>query len=78
MEPEGDVTALSHAQLVALVGDLRRQLAARERDLARLKQPSAEKPAPDAEDRPRITGQKTQPGTPADLLAQLEKLYPEN
>ncbi len=75
MEAESDVTALSHGQLVALVSDLRRQLAAREQEIARLQQSSAERPALDAE------GQDAEaeppPGTQAALMAQLEQIYPE-
>ncbi len=75
MEPESDVTALSHGQLVALVSDLRRQLAAREREIARLQRARAKKTAPDAED--HAPEAEPPPGTQAALMAQLEHIYPE-
>lgn len=75
MESDLDVTALSHGQLVALVSDLRRQLAARDREIARLQQSGAEKPAPGAEDN---TAEAEPPGTQAALRAQLEQIYPED
>ena len=75
MEPESDVRALSHGQLVALVSDLRRQLAAREREIARLQQAGAGKSAPDAED--QTAEAEPSPGTQAALRAQLEQIYPE-
>ena len=71
-----DITALSHGQLVALVYDLRRQLAAREQEIARLQQAGAAKPAPDAEDRDAEA--EPSPGTQAALMAQLEQIYPED
>ncbi|MCY4388657.1 MAG: hypothetical protein OXC18_16325 [Desulfurellaceae bacterium] len=75
MEPESDITALSHGQLVALVYDLRRQLAARDREIARLQKARAEKPASDAEDHAQEA--VPPPGTQAALMAQLEQIYPE-
>lgn len=69
-----DITALSHGQLVALVYDLRRQLAAREREIARLQQSGAGKPAPDAAD--HTAEAEPSPGTQAALMAQLEQIYP--
>ncbi len=78
MESEFDITALSHSELVALVYNLRSQLAARDREIARLKQPAAEKPAQDAENISSPTGEGIQLGTQSDLIAQLEKMYPED
>ena len=75
MEPDSDVTALSHGQLVSLVHALQRQLAAREREIARLQQAGAEKPAPDAAD--RTPEAEPPPGTQAALRTQLEQIYPE-
>jgi len=71
-----DVTALSHGQLVALVYDLRRQLAAREREIARLQQSGAGKSALGAED--NTAAAEPLPGTQAALMAQLEQIYPED
>ena len=76
MESDLDVTALSHGQLVALVYDLRRQLADKEREIARLQQSGTEKPAPGAED--NATETEPPPGTQAALVAQLEQIYPED
>ena len=78
MESKSDVIAFLPSELVALVYDLRGQLAARDREIARLKQHAAEKPAQDAEDISSSTGEGPQPGTQSDLIAQLEKLYPED
>ena len=76
MEPESDVTVLSHGQLIALVYDLRRQLADKDREIARLQQSGAVKPAPEAEDNTAET--EPPPGTQAALMAQLEQIYPED
>ena len=76
MDSDLDVTALSHDQLVTLVYDLRRQLAAREREIARLQQSGAGKSAPGAED--NTAEAKPPPGTQAALMAQLEQIYPED
>ncbi len=75
MESDLDVTALSHSQLVALVYDLRRQLADKEREIARLQQPGTVKPAPKAEE--NTAEAEPPPGTQAALMAQLEHIYPE-
>ena len=75
MESDLDVTALSHSQLVALVYNLRGQLAARDREIARLQQSGAKKFALDAEDNTAET--EPPPGTQAALMAQLEQIYPE-
>lgn len=74
-----DLASLSHSELVALVQDLRRQLAEREQQIEELKtllkektaaQPTSITGTPGIEDRPA-------PGSQKDLLAQLEKIYPE-
>ena len=76
MEPESDVTALSHGQLVALVYDLRRQLADKDREIARLQQSGTRKSTPGAED--NTAEAEPPPGTQAALMAQLEQIYPED
>ncbi len=76
MESDLDVTALSHSQLVALVYNLRQQLAARDREIARLQQSDTVRPGPDAEDNTAET--EPPPGTQAALMAQLEQIYPED
>lgn len=76
MDSDLDVTALSHDQLVALVYDLRRQLAAREREITRLQQSGVGKSAPGAED--NTAEAEPPPGTQAALMAQLEQIYPED
>ena len=77
MEAEPDVTTLSQSELVALVYDLRRQLATRDEEIARLKQQDAKNLPQSATDVPNTAGDSTQPGTQEDLISQLEKTYPE-
>jgi hypothetical protein len=81
MTPHVDVAALSHEELVALVYQLRQQLEERDQEIAHLKRQLAagggpatpDEPAcgtPAVQDEPRV-------GSQEDLLAQLEKIYPE-
>jgi len=74
-----DLSSLSHAELVALVQDLQNQLANCEQQIeelkTRLRERTAAQPAsimgtPGIEDQPA-------PGSREDLLALLEKIYPE-
>jgi hypothetical protein len=74
-----DLAFFSHAELVMLVKDLQQQLAERERRIEELKtlleertaaQPASTTGAPG-------TGERPAPGSQEDLLAQLEKIYPE-
>lgn len=79
MKTNPDLASLSHAELVALVQDLQQQLAEREQQIEELKtllegkmaaQPASTTVPPGIEARPA-------PGSQEDLLAQLEKIYPE-
>ena len=74
-----DLASLSHAELVALVQDLQQRLAEREEQIKELKtlleekmaaQPASKTVTPGIEDQFIAGGQE-------DLLAQLEKIYPE-
>ena len=74
-----DLTSLSHTELVALVQDLQSQLTERERQLEELKTRLGERMVarqPSTEATPTIDDGPT-PGSQEDLLAQLEKIYPE-
>lgn len=75
-----DLASRSHAELVALVQDLQNRLAEREQQIEELKtrlgertdaQPMSTTMPPRIEDQPA-------PGSQEDLLAQLEKIYPES
>lgn len=73
-----DLTALSREDLIALVLQLRQQLAEREREIERFtKFVPKEKLtlAPSEQDRDAAAIPK--PGTQEDLLSQLEREYPE-
>lgn len=75
--------SLRHEELVTLVQQLRQQLAERDRQIAHLQHLVAEGRAPSA---PKESGQQAgspvpeEPslGSQEDLLAQLEKVYPES
>ena len=80
MKTHPDLAALSHAELVALVQDLQNQLAEREQQIEKLEtlleemtaaQPLSTTVPPGVED-------QSAPGSQEDLLAQLEKIYPED
>jgi len=70
-----DLASFSYAELVALVQELQRCLTERERQIEQLegqlaKQPAMRQLSPSAVEEPTS-------GSQEDLLAQLEKLYPE-
>jgi hypothetical protein len=69
-----DLTSLSHEELLALVLQLRQQLAEREQEISRLERLTA--PAISA-DTSVLAPAEPEPGSPDDLLAQLEKIYPD-
>ena len=80
MMTNSDLASFSHAELVALVQDLQQRLAERERQLEELKNRSGERTAaqqPSTEATPGIE-EGPASGSQEDLLAQLEKIYPEN
>ena len=72
----------TYEELVALVHQLHQQLAERDQEIAHFKRQLAEgrvPPAPDApvqQAAPAVLEEPT-PGSQADLLTQLEKIYPE-
>jgi len=73
MSDDRDIAGLSHSELVALVRQLRQQVTQQEQEIAQLKGQKtgatapAEQPADDS----------SPPGSREDLLAQLDKMYPE-
>ena len=79
---EIDPLSLRPEELITLVQQLRQQLAEREQEIEHLKRQLAERQGQAAADKPN---QGTLPGAPEevgagsqeDLLAQLEKIYPE-
>jgi len=82
MTADTDMTSLRHEELVALVRQLRQQLAERDQEIERLKRQAAESHAPVAtaetmHETASATRQETLSGSREDLLAQLEKIYPE-
>ena len=75
-----DPASLRYEELVALVQQLRQQLAERGREIERLKSQLAERPAPsttDASFHKAAVAEEPGPGSKEDLLAQLEKIYPQ-
>ena len=82
MSIEQDLMSLSHAELVALVQQLRRQLAERDQEIARLRRhsqdaPSAPQEVAASQDLSPSNEEASRPGSREDLLALLEKIYPE-
>jgi hypothetical protein len=77
MKVDVDPTSLSQGELVALVNELRQQLAEKEQEIERLKRfvPTGSNQATSDE---ATTGSSVDPppGSVADLLAQLEQIYP--
>jgi hypothetical protein len=71
-----NLVSLSHAELVALVQDLQQQLAEREQQIEQLKE-QLEKQSALHQLSPSAAEEPT-PGSQEDLLAQLEKIYPED
>jgi hypothetical protein len=81
MAPDTDVASLRREELIALVRQLRQQVAERDDEIESLKRQLAEPPAPSAVGKPvRETlpsePEGSSPGSQEDLLAQLEKVYP--
>ena len=82
MAADVDPTSLRHKELVALVHQLRQQLVERDQEIGRLKRQVTERHTLSATDAPipdtvPSVPQEPAPGTQEDLLAQLEKIYPE-
>lgn len=77
-----DPVSLQPEELITLVRQLRQQLAERDHEIESLKRQLAEKRAPSAVNKPpqgTLPGEPEglSPGSQEDLLAQLEKIYPE-
>ena len=77
-----DPASLSPEELIALVRQLRQQLAERDHEIESLKRQLAGPPAPPAAAKPvrgTLPGEPegSSPGSHEDLLTQLEKIYPE-
>ena len=75
MVTNSDLASCSHAELVALVRDLQQRLAEREQQIEQLKEQLEKQSALCHLSQP--TGEEPLPGSQEDLLAQLEKIYPE-
>jgi hypothetical protein len=84
MTSNADATSLRPEELVALVQQLRQQLAERDRQIADLKRQLAEQrttlaskvPNPPLEEVSPVEREGPIPGSQEDLLTQLEQLYP--
>ena len=78
MKTDTDLASLGNDKLVTLVQQLRRQLAERDQEIERLKRllPTGEAPTMTEDAAPAIPAEPDS-GTEEDLLAQLEKIYPE-
>ena len=71
----------TYEELVALVHQLRQQLAERDQEIAHFKRQLAQGRVPPALDAPiqraAAVAEEPDPGSKEDLLTQLEKIYPE-
>ncbi|MBI3798789.1 MAG: hypothetical protein HY268_17720 [Deltaproteobacteria bacterium] len=79
---EIDPLSLQPEELIVLVQQLRQQLAEREQEIEQLKRQLGEKQGQSGADKPSqetLPGapEKVSPGSQEDLMAQLEKVYPE-
>jgi hypothetical protein len=85
MSENTDMSSLSHSELIALVQQLRQQLAERDREIEVLRRQSAENrrgadshvPGSSLQETSSPLQQGPSPGSQEDLLALLEQLYPE-
>jgi hypothetical protein len=81
MPSDIELTSLSHAELVALVQQLRQQVAERDQEIGCLKAQLIQQKTLPTADRPMLqpppaTMDESPSGSQEDLLAQLEKIYP--
>jgi hypothetical protein len=78
MASDVGLISLSSAELIALIQQLRRQLAERDQEIERLQRRLGETPAvTDESPQKAVASEEAGPGSTEDLLAQLEKIYPE-
>lgn len=80
MTSDADLASLRHEELVALVQQLRQQVAERDQEIGHLKRQLAETRAPSARQEPvpaPAVPEEPDPGSQEDLMAQLENIYPE-
>ena len=77
MESDADLASLRHEELVALVRQLRQQVAERDQEIERLQRLFTAGHAPTATAVAPLADQEPAPGSEEDLLAQLEQIYPE-
>jgi hypothetical protein len=80
MTSDADMASLRHEELVALVQQLRQQVAKRDQEIEYLKRQLAETRAPSARREPVpacAVLEEPDPGSQEDLMAQLENIYPE-
>ncbi|MBI3247946.1 MAG: hypothetical protein HYZ50_15690 [Deltaproteobacteria bacterium] len=78
MKADVALEALSSSELIALIHELRQQLAEREQEIERLTElVPKEKPTSVPSEQDRDAAAVPEPGTQEDLLAQLEREYPE-
>jgi hypothetical protein len=76
MTPDADPASLRHEELVALVWQLRQQLAERDQEIERLRSQLVMREAPAVpQEAPPAVPTDPDPGSKEDLLAQLEKIY---
>jgi thiamine phosphate synthase YjbQ (UPF0047 family) len=72
-----DLALLSRDELIALVQQLREQLAEQGQEIERLKGSGRERLSADSAETAALASAEPEPGSRDDLLAQLEKIYPE-
>lgn len=77
MKIEVDPASLNVGELIALVNELRRQLAEKEQEVERLKRlvpTRSDQTAPD--EGASVSAAESSPGSVEDLMAELERTYP--
>jgi hypothetical protein len=78
MHADSDLSSLSVEELISVIKELRQQLDEKNREIERLQQLLATERGSGKEESMGLkTESEPAPGSPEDLLAQLEKMYPE-
>jgi uncharacterized protein involved in exopolysaccharide biosynthesis len=77
MTSDADMASLRHEELMALVQQLRQQVAERDQEIERLQRLLTSGHAPTATAAAPLAVQEPDPGSEEGLLAQLEQIYPE-